>query len=230
MGQAVRLRGAVCLLGRFPALAGADLDVEPGELVVLRGPNGAGKSTLLRALAGLVAVVDGSIEVLGHDLRTDRRSVRAQVGLVGHAAGLYDDLTVAENARFWCRASTGATADSVAGALSRWGLDGRLADVACARLSAGQRRRVAMALLTARWPALWLLDEPRSGLDAQALATLDQLLVEARHRGTTVVVASHDDAWASALGARTVTVVGGTTTGPSAAAPAATLREPAHVA
>ncbi|MDQ3757670.1 MAG: ATP-binding cassette domain-containing protein, partial [Actinomycetota bacterium] len=74
MASAVRLRSAVALLGRFPALAGVDLDVEPGEVVHVQGPNGAGKTSLLRACAGLLPVVGGEAIVLGHDLRRDRRA------------------------------------------------------------------------------------------------------------------------------------------------------------
>src|SRR6266480_6353321 len=105
MGPVVHLRGAVSLLGRFPALAGVDLDVAAGEIVLIRAPNGAGKTTLLRACAGLVPVVEGEAVVLGCDLRVDRRAVRRRVGLLGHAGFLYDDLTVAENVRFAVRAA-----------------------------------------------------------------------------------------------------------------------------
>ncbi len=105
MTLAVHLRSVVALLGRFPALAGADLDVEPGEIVLVQGANGAGKTTLLRACAGLVPVAAGEATVLGHDLRRDRRSVRKQVGLLGHTGFLYDDLTVEENVRFAARAA-----------------------------------------------------------------------------------------------------------------------------
>src|SRR3954467_15076592 len=90
METVVRFRSAVCLLGRFPPLAGVDLDVGAGEIVLLRGPSGAGKTTVLRACAGLVPVVDGEAEVLGVDLVADRRRVRPLVGLLGHAGGLYD--------------------------------------------------------------------------------------------------------------------------------------------
>src|SRR5579885_642977 len=92
MTLAVRLRAAVSLLGRFPALAGADLDVAPGEVVLVRGANGAGKTTLLRACAGLLPIASGEAEVLGHDLRRDRKAIRRRVGLLGHATFLYDDL------------------------------------------------------------------------------------------------------------------------------------------
>src|ERR671912_328021 len=104
MKPVVHFGAAVALLGRFPALAGVDLDVERGEIVLLQGPNGAGKTTLLRACSGLVPVTSGTAVVLGHDLTTDRRSVRARIGLLSHATGLYDDLTVDDNVRFWARA------------------------------------------------------------------------------------------------------------------------------
>src|SRR5215217_6135292 len=97
----VELTGAVAVLGSFPALAGASLTVRRGEIVLLRGPNGAGKTTLLRVCAGLVPVVRGEAVVLGCDLRRDRAAVRSRVGLLGHANGLYLELTVAENVRFW---------------------------------------------------------------------------------------------------------------------------------
>src|SRR5437879_11185063 len=105
MPPAVRFRAAVSLLGRFPALAGVDLDVAAGEVVLVQGPNGAGKTTLLRACAGLVPVVAGEAEVLGHDLTRDRRAVRRRIGLLGHATFLYDDLTVFDNVRFAVRAA-----------------------------------------------------------------------------------------------------------------------------
>ena len=95
----VRLRSAVCLLGRFPALAGVDLDVAAGEIVLLSGANGAGKTTLLRLLAGLVPLYSGRPTVLGHDLAHDRRSARRDLALVGHETFCYDDLTVRENLR-----------------------------------------------------------------------------------------------------------------------------------
>jgi ABC-type multidrug transport system ATPase subunit len=82
-------------LGRFPALAGVDLDVDEGEILLIAGPNGAGKTTLLRLCAGLVPLRTGSGEVLGVDLARDRRSVRRAIAFVGHETFCYDDLTVA---------------------------------------------------------------------------------------------------------------------------------------
>jgi len=208
MGPAVRFRAAVSLLGRFPALAGVDLEVARGETVLVQGPNGAGKTTLLRACAGLAPIVDGEAEVLGHDLRRDRRSVRRRVGLLGHASALYDDLTVADNLRFVARAS-GAGVDAAVVAMTRLGLDGRLGGVQVARLSAGQRRRASVAALVARRPELWLLDEPHAGLDADGRELLDSLVREAVAGGATVLMASHELDRARPLASRTVIMAGG---------------------
>ena len=208
MDPVVRFRQAVCLLGRFPALAGVDLEVGAGEIVLLQGPNGAGKTTVLRACAGLVPVVDGTAEVLGVDLRTDPRPVRSRVGLLGHGSGLYADLTVADNVAFWARAGRSRATD-VDAAMARLGLDGRLADVAVARLSAGQRRRAALAVLVARRPELWLLDEPHAALDQHARDLVDGLMVDAVAAGATVVFVSHELDRAAAVAHRTVHLAGG---------------------
>lgn len=212
MEPVVRLRAAVALAGRFPVLAGADLTVEAGEIVLLRGPNGAGKTSLLRACAGLLAVVSGTATVLGHDL-TDtahRRALRRRVGLLGHANALYDDLTVADNVRFWARAAGADHADADA-AMTRLGLDGRLADVPAARLSAGQRRRASLAGLVARRPELWLLDEPHAGLDQNGRDVVDALLGAAVAAGATVLLASHELDRAVSVATRVVEIAGGAT-------------------
>ena len=171
----VDLVDAVAVLGRFPALAGASLTVARGEIVLLRGPNGAGKTTLLRVCAGLVPITRGEGRVAGCDLRTERDDVRRRVGLLGHANGLYGDLTVRENVRFW-GATVGADASEIDASLERLGLAGRLAEVPVQRLSAGQKRRTALACLVARRAQLWLLDEPHAGLDAAGRDDLDDTL------------------------------------------------------
>ncbi|HXH58029.1 heme ABC exporter ATP-binding protein CcmA [Iamia sp.] len=208
MEPAVDLCGAVALVGRFPALAGADLVIDPGEVVLLQGPNGAGKTTLLRCCAGLVPVIDGEARVLGCDLRTDRRRVRGRVGLLAHSSGLYDDLTVEDNLRFWGRAAGSDRAD-VEAALDRLGLAGRLRGVAVGRLSAGQRRRTSLAVLVARRPELWLLDEPHAGLDQAGRDLVDGLIRDASAAGVTVLLSSHELERAAAVAHRQVEVVGG---------------------
>jgi heme ABC exporter ATP-binding subunit CcmA len=174
----------------------------------LQGANGAGKTSLLRACAGLLPIVDGDAVVLGHDLRVERTSVRRQVGLLGHSTALYDDLSVGDNVRFWTRAAKGDQRNGDA-AMARLGLAGRLAVVPVGRLSAGQRRRVSFAVLLARRPELWLLDEPHAGLDQAARDEVDGLVHDAAAAGATVLVASHELDRAQALAQRTVNIAGG---------------------
>ena len=204
----VDLVDAVAVLGSFPALAGATLIVRRGEIVLLRGPNGAGKTTLLRLCAGLVPLERGQGRILGVDLVHDRELVRHRVGMIGHNNGLYSDLTVTENVRFWGR-TVGASTSEVDAALHRMGLDGRLANLPISRLSAGQKRRTALAGLVARRAELWLLDEPHAGLDAAGRDELDQVLKLAAAAGATVMVASHELERASQLATRQVEVVAG---------------------
>jgi len=203
----VRLRSAVCLLGRFPALAGVDLDVAAGEVVLLSGANGSGKTTLLRLLAGLHRLHSGTAAVLGHDLALDRRGARRAIGLLGHETGCYDDLTVRENLRFAARAagSDGAVCDAV---LERVGLTAQ-AGVTHGRLSAGQRRRLALAVTLSRDPRLLLLDEPHAGLDAAGRAVLDTVVASAAGEDRTVIIASHELDRTRALAGREVVLAGG---------------------
>ncbi|HKH26254.1 MAG TPA: heme ABC exporter ATP-binding protein CcmA [Acidimicrobiia bacterium] len=211
MPLVVRLRSAVCLLGRFPALAGVDLDVAAGEVVLLSGANGSGKTTLLRLLAGLHRLHSGSGVVLGHDLSTDRRGARRAISVLGHETGCYDDLTVGENLRFAVRAAGRAAAASDP-VLDRIGLTAQ-ADVAHGRLSAGQRRRLALGIALARDPRLLLLDEPHAGLDAAGRAVLDAVVAAAPDEDRTVILASHELDRARALAGREVVLAGGVARG-----------------
>ncbi len=206
---AVRLRDAVALAGRYPLLAGVDLDVRTGEIIVLKGANGAGKTSLLRVVAGLVPLAAGEATVLGLDPTVDARELRRHVGLLGHANGLYDDLTAEENVRFTVRAGRLPKA-AVSVALARLGISDRLLSLPAGKLSAGQRRRVALAALLVRQPRLWLLDEPHAGLDAEHRALLDDLLRSVTVQGATVLVASHEARTSEVLADRVVTMSGGT--------------------
>jgi heme ABC exporter ATP-binding subunit CcmA len=204
----VQLVDVVAVLDRFPALAGATLTVCRGEILLLRGANGAGKTTLLRLCAGLLPPSRGTATVLGLDLATQRQEVRSRVGLLGHSNGLYTDLTVHENVRFW-GATVGATDAEISASQDRMGLSTRLADVPVRKLSAGQRRRTALACLIARRAELWLLDEPHAGLDAAGRDELDSVLRAASAAGATMIVASHELERAGSLATRVVEVAGG---------------------
>jgi len=205
---AIEFHDVVAVLGSFPALAGVSLQIPRGSITLLRGPNGAGKTTLLRVCAGLVPIERGQATVLDVDLLTERELVRPKVGILAHANGLYSDLTARENVRFW-GGTVGATEDEVEVALRRMGIAARVADLQVSKMSAGQRRRTALAGLVARRAELWLLDEPHAGLDATGRDELDSLLRAAAHAGATIVVASHELERAGSLASRQLEVVAG---------------------
>jgi len=199
---------AVAVYNGYPALAGVTLSVARNEIVLLQGPNGAGKSTLLRACAGLMPVIRGTANVLGFDLTVDRESVRERVGLLGHQNGLFGELTITENVSFWSTV-VGASAQERTSAMERMSIDGKLASRRVSELSAGQKRRCALACLVVRRAELWLLDEPHAGLDAKGRDEIDRIVKEAAASGATVVVASHEIERAQQLATRTVSLVAG---------------------
>lgn len=170
------LRGATVVLDDRPVLRGVDLELGPG-IVVVRGPNGSGKTTLLRALAGLVQLVGGT------------RAVSADLLYLAHRPQLLRGLTVRENLVFLA-AFRGIAAAPIGAALQRWGL-GAEADRPVEHLSAGQRRRAALARLLTEPVPIALLDEPFAELDAEATALLRAEIARARERGAAIVVASH---------------------------------------
>ena len=203
---AIELRSVTRLFGAVPALVRADLHVERGEVVVLRGPNGAGKSTLLRILATSLSPTYGGGSVLGFDLLRERDGIRSRTDLLTHRTRLYEDLSAAENVAFWCRL-LGIDDAAVAPALERVGM----LEVAGERVrgfSQGMRQRVAIARTIVRAPELLLLDEPYTGLDAEARYAVDDLVRETVAGGRTVVVATHHPV-PDTIARRELTVDGG---------------------
>ena len=184
-------RGLGVQRGGRAVLEGIDFALDPGELLELRGPNGSGKSSLLRVLCALMPPAAGELRWRGEPVRAgDARFQRASAYL-GHADGIDADLGVAENLHFAARlAGQEASAAQVDAALSQVGLAGA-GPLAVRSLSQGQRRRIALARLALRRCDLWLLDEPHSGLDAQAATQFDGLLRAHLDGGGIAVVATH---------------------------------------
>jgi heme exporter protein A len=203
----VTLRDAVVLVGGFPLLSGVNLELASSSLTVVTGANGAGKTSLLRLLAGLVSLTSGAGVVAGVDLKGDLRELRRRVGWLGHEGSFYDDLSASENLVFAAKALERPTSD-VANVLERVGLASR-ATTSTKQLSAGQRRRLGLAWLLLRRPALWLLDEPYASLDDEGRTFFDQLIGDVVAGGATVVVSAHDPLRSSELAPRTVTLAGG---------------------
>jgi heme exporter protein A len=182
-------RGLGCIRGDRPVFAGLDFTLEPGGALVLVGPNGSGKSSLLRVLAGLIPPAAGALAWDGAELDGAGEAHRARLHYVGHHEALKSVLTARENLAFWARLR-GAPEGTIDAALDRFGL-APLAEVPGRMLSAGQRRRLALARLLAAPAPLWLLDEPSVGLDARSVQTLTAEMARHRAAGGQVVVATH---------------------------------------
>ena len=157
-----------------------------GGALLLTGANGAGKSTLLRLLAGLRRPDGGAIRWNGTPIADDPGAHAARCGFIGEQNALKPGLTAAENLRF------AAAGRAIAPALEAFELTG-LADLPTRMLSAGQRRRLALARLLVGTASLWLLDEPTLGLDTASVARLGAALAAHRAGGGLVVAATHLD-------------------------------------
>jgi heme exporter protein A len=178
-----------CTRGDRVVFDGLHFTMGAGALVELRGANGSGKSSLLRMMAGLLTPAGGTIAWDGAPIARAPDAHRARVAYVGHQDGVKGMLTVAENLRFW--ATLRGTSEHLAAALSHFSL-AKLADVPARHLSAGQRRRVALARLLACPAPLWLLDEPATALDAEAQAALDQAVATHLAAGGMIAMATHE--------------------------------------
>ena len=162
-------RALDCMRGDRRVFAGLEFALGAGDVLVLTGPNGSGKSSLLRIMAGLLAPVSGAVQWHGADIADDRDAHAARLHYVGHLDAVKVALTVAENLRFW--AALRGERDGIDRALERFGL-APLADLPARFLSAGQRRRLALARIAASAAPLWLLDEPTVALDGAGVAAV----------------------------------------------------------
>jgi heme exporter protein A len=184
-------RGLACRRGDRLLFERLDVRIGAGELLLLRGPNGSGKSSLLRLIAGLVPADAGSLFWDGAPIG-DREAWGALMAYLGHLDGAKSELTVREDLRFWLRwRGLGPTCRQRAeDALARLGLD-HLAELPCRLLSAGQRRRLALARVAVSDARLWLLDEPFTALDDAATEIARQLIAEHCAAGGLVVMSAH---------------------------------------
>jgi len=189
----VRTRALHKRFGELTAVASLDLDIARGEVFGLLGPNGSGKTTTIRMLCGLVLPTSGTADVAGFDIITQAEAVRRRIGYMSQRYGLYDELTVGENLRFYAsvyglvgRERTVRLAEHI----EQLGLGPRLTQRA-GTLSGGWKQRLALACATAHRPDLVFLDEPTAGVDPAARRTFWETIYALAAGGTTVLVTTH---------------------------------------
>ena len=177
-----------CIRGERKIFSNLSFSVSAGDALAVVGPNGSGKSSLLRLIAGLISIAAGTIKLTGGD---DNLTLAEQAHLLGHRDAIKPSLTVLENVAFWFDFLGGdGSQSSPAKALEAVGLS-HLGHLPSAFLSAGQRRRLAIARLVALKRPLWLLDEPTTALDAAGQTTIAALMTDHLRDGGLIIAATH---------------------------------------
>ena len=176
--------------GERPVLRGLSVEAGAGDCVHVSGPNGSGKTTLLRVLAGLLTPEQGGVQWQGRPIGADREAYGASLGYLGHADGLKAEFTARENLAFEVGLRRRLDAGDVDRALARVGLEGSQERPARV-LSAGQRRRLAMARVLLAGASLWLLDEPFTNLDNAGISLITDVVAEHLDAGGAALIAAH---------------------------------------
>lgn len=171
-------------------LRGLSVEAQPGDCVHLAGPNGSGKTTLLRVLAGLLAAEEGGVAWRDRPIAADRDAYAATICYLGHSDGLKPDFSARENLAYEAGLRRVLGPGEIDGVLARVGLSASHHQPARS-LSAGQRRRLAMARVMLSGAALWLLDEPFTNLDGAGVEMLSGVVAEHLAAGGAALIASH---------------------------------------
>lgn len=188
----VQMTGVIKHFGTLIALRGIDLEVQRGHCLGLFGPNGAGKTTVLRILATLTRPSSGSVYIAGYNALREREKIRPLLGVLSHRTFLYGHLTAWENLHFYGRMlGVPQLSSRIEAVLQLIGLEGPARQVV-RTYSRGMQQRLAIARAILHNPSLLLLDEPYTGLDQQAISRLQDLLLQLRARGCTIIMSTHD--------------------------------------
>jgi ABC-type multidrug transport system ATPase subunit len=206
----IEVRNVTKVYGPVRALVGVSCEFASGSLTTISGPNGSGKSTLLSIVGTLTRPTSGAVD---HGfLGRGRAAVRKGLGWVGHESLCYLDLTGRQNIELAARLAGVEAGEACSRVASRLEL-GLFFDRPMRTCSRGQRQRIALGRALVNAPRLLLLDEPTTGLDQAACTRLSAVVAEELSRGTTVVMVTHDAAFAAGLGGRSVALERGRVVG-----------------
>jgi heme exporter protein A len=189
-GARLEARDINCWRGERHILRDVSFGVSTGEFLKITGPNGVGKTTLLRVVCGLLPAESGVVEWRGKQVTSSNDEYHADMAYLGHLNSLKADLTSRENLRFLAGLRQSLTDAEVDAALDRVGILSR-GDLAARSLSAGQKRRLALARLLLSGAQLWILDEPVTNLDVAGIALVEDLIREHIARGGLALAAAH---------------------------------------
>jgi len=188
---AVQIDSVMCQFGRIRALDGLSLSVATGTVIGIVGPNGAGKTTLIDVICGLLRPTQGTVRVLGYDVRRDSKALRARIGVLPQETALYDEVSALQNLRFAAALQGLKHADArIEQVLGLVGLSDRSRDIVRG-FSGGMQRRLAIARAFLHDPSLLILDEPTVGVDVEARHQIWAYIRSLRAGGRTVVLTTN---------------------------------------
>lgn len=189
----LKIRNLYKAYGSYHALNGLDMDIEDGALYGFVGPNGAGKTTTIRIMTGLLNADSGSVEIDGIDAVADPYRLRAKIGYVPDAFGVYDNLKVSEYMEFFasCYGMEGLQARKRSNMLLEQVGLGEKTDFFVESLSRGMKQRLSLARALLHNPSVLIMDEPTSGLDPRTRVEFREIVKELNEQGKTILISSH---------------------------------------
>ncbi|WP_246540077.1 cytochrome c biogenesis heme-transporting ATPase CcmA [sulfur-oxidizing endosymbiont of Gigantopelta aegis] len=190
--KGLKVQNLTCERGYRELFTDLNFMLSPGEVLHIKGENGTGKTSLLRILSGLALPISGEISFDGYDCRKFRSEYNENIAFMGHKLGIKLELTPVENVRSYCELSTQHSEQAILDVLEKVGLYG-FEEMYCNQLSAGQKRRVAIAQAILSKARLWLLDEPFTSLDVVGVAFFLQVIQQHVNEGGMVLLTTHQE-------------------------------------